>query len=365
MRGQPARRRLPRELELLADVRGQVGVAVLVVRHRGSVVRHELEDLVPALQDDGVGRDDEVAVGGGTGCVVFRLAVAALVRVAHEVVVGRRLGEPGEGRGLTRCQVGQLLAEVRASRGLHAVALVAVVDLVEIGRDDLLLAVVALLGEVLRHPDGLDDLLELALERPVLVLQQVRIEQARPDELLGDRRSAAAVAAQGVEARGDDRERVEAGVLPEGLVLDRGRGVEHERWDVLEGHDVALELAEAGELDLTGAVEEHGLLGQGVVPCGRGARSLRQRVVGQLLGRFEVAREGAIDRQRGDRGQDPDGGQEREHDDRDPAGGGPAGRLLVVDRVGLGAIGVGHRAQACRIGSDHAAHEDRRGVARA
>ena len=146
-------------------------------------------------------------------------------------------------------------------------------------------------------------------------------------------------------------QRVEAGVLPEGLVLDRGRGVEHERWDVLEGHDIALELAEAGDLDLTGAVEEHGLLGQGVV--------------GQLLGRFEVAREGAIDRQRGDRGQDPDGGQEREHDDRDPAGGGPAGRLLVVDRVGLGAIGVGHRAQACRIGSDHAAHEDRRGVARA
>ena len=48
----------------------------------------------------------------------------------------------------------------------------------------------------------------------------------------------------------DDRHRVEAGVLPEGLVLDRGRGVEQDRRDLLEGHDLALGVAEAGELDL-------------------------------------------------------------------------------------------------------------------
>ena len=73
-------------------------------------------------------------------------------------------------------------------------------------------------------------------------------QQPLADQLLGDRRGAAAVAPQRVEPGRDDRQRVEAGVLPERLVLDRGRRVEDERRDLLEGHDLAAGVAEAGQL---------------------------------------------------------------------------------------------------------------------
>ena len=66
---------------------------------------------------------------------------AALLGVAHEVVVRGRLGERGDDRGLGRGDAPR--ARCRSSdadRGLHAVALVAVVVLVEVGGDDLLLA---------------------------------------------------------------------------------------------------------------------------------------------------------------------------------------------------------------------------------
>ena len=61
-------------------------------------------------------------------------------RVQDEVVVRRRLRQPGEDRRLGDRQVVELLAEVRLGRGLDPVALVAVVVLVEVGGDDLLLA---------------------------------------------------------------------------------------------------------------------------------------------------------------------------------------------------------------------------------
>ena len=66
--------------------------------------------------------------------------------------------------------------EVASDRRLHAVALVAVVVLVEVGGDDRLLALLA--REVLGHPDRLDDLLELALGGPVRVLDERGVEQA-------------------------------------------------------------------------------------------------------------------------------------------------------------------------------------------
>ena len=117
--------------------------------------------------------------------------------------------------------------------------------------------------EVLRHPDRLDDLLELPLGGPGRGPGRgPRVEQAGADQLLGDRRGAAARAAQRVEPGGDDRRRVEAGVLPERLVLDRGRGIEQDRRDLVEGDDLALEVAEPGELDLAGPVVDDDLLGE-------------------------------------------------------------------------------------------------------
>ena len=84
-------------------------------------------------------------------------------------------------------------------------------------------------GEVLREPDRLDDLLELALGETVRVLEQIVLEEAHPGELLGDGRGAAAAAAQRVETGREDGDGIEAGVLPERLVLDGRRRVEAEK----------------------------------------------------------------------------------------------------------------------------------------
>ena len=65
-----------------------------------------------------------------------------------------------------------------------------------------------------------------------------------------------------LEAGRQDRDRIEAGVVPERLVLDRRRRVEQDRRDLVEGHDLALGLAEAGQLDLAGPVVDDRLFGQ-------------------------------------------------------------------------------------------------------
>ena len=85
-------------------------------------------------------------------------------------------------------------------------------------------------------------------------------EEAVADELLGDRRGAAGVAGQRVDAGRDDADRVEAGVLPERLVLDRRRRVDHDRRDLVERDDVALLAGERRELDLAGPVVDRRLL---------------------------------------------------------------------------------------------------------
>ena len=53
---------------------------------------------------------------------------------------------------------------------------------------------------------------------------------------------------------------IEAGVLPEGLVLDGRRGVDERRRDVVEGHELAAVGAEAGQQDLAGPVADGRLL---------------------------------------------------------------------------------------------------------
>ena len=92
--------------------------------------------------------------------------------------------------------------------------------------------------------------LSLRSSGPVGILDQLRVEQARADQLLGDRRGAAAFAAKRTEPGRHDRHRIEAGVLPEGLVLDRRRRVEEDLGDLVEGDDLPLGVAEAGQLDL-------------------------------------------------------------------------------------------------------------------
>ena len=86
-------------------------------------------------------------------------------------------------------------------------------------------------------------------------------QEARPDELLGDRRAAARPAVERVDRRPRRTPaRSKPGFDPEVLVLDRRRRVEDLRRELVEVDDLALALAEAGELDVAGAVEDDRLL---------------------------------------------------------------------------------------------------------
>ena len=113
-------------------------------------------------------------------------------------------------------------------------------------------------GILLGQAHGLDDLAELALVGGALE-GPVR-EEPGADELLGDRRCAARPAGDRVDAGRDDPDGIEAGVLPEPLVLDRGRRVDHLARDLVVGDDLAAERAELGELDLAGPVDDARLL---------------------------------------------------------------------------------------------------------
>ena len=195
---------------------------------------------------------------------------ADLGRVAHEVELRRRLRDRGQDRVLGEGQVGQRLAEVALGGRLHAVALVAVEVLVEVGRDDLLLAFLAGVG--LGEADRLDDLARLALVGRAL--EGRRRQEPGANELLGDGRGAAGLAGDGVEAGRDDARRVEARVDPEVLVLDRGRRVDDLAGQLVVGHELALEVAEAGQLDLAGPVVDDRLLLEGDV--GQGLDRIRE-----------------------------------------------------------------------------------------
>ena len=180
------------------------------------------------------------------------------------------------------------------------------------------------LRELLGHPDRLDDLLELALDRPVLVLDELLVEEPGADQLLGDGRGAATVTAQRVQTGRDDPHRVETGVLPEGLVLDGGRGVDDDRRDVIEVDDLPLEVPESRELGLPGAVIDDRLLGQDVL--------------GQLRGLIQTRCQRGVGPDGGEGADDADAGKEQEDDDGDRREGRtalPTSRLRAGHRPSL------------------------------
>ena len=108
-------------------------------------------------------------------------------------------------------------------------------------------------------------------------------QEAGADELLGDRRAAARMAGEGVERGRDEAGEVEARVRPEVLVLDRGRRVEELGRDLVEGDELALELAELASIDLARAVGDRRLLVEGQVAQGvlRIGQALAVVVVGR------------------------------------------------------------------------------------
>ncbi len=143
-------------------------------------------------------------------------------------------------------------------------------------------------------------------------------------------------AADGVEARRHDPDRVEARVLPEGAVLDGRGGVHEDGRDLVEGDDLAVELAEAGELDLLRPVVDDRLLRQ--------LDALEQRWIRQVLGELRVRADregGAGGSQRGQRGEQDQAHRGRDADAAACPSPGPGCRGAVVARV------VAHRPRVC------------------
>ncbi len=206
-------------------------------------------------------------------------------------------------------------------------------------------------GELLGQANRLDDLADLSLERGAR--ERGLGQEQRPDQLLGDRRCAARVAGQGVQARREDPGRIEAGVLPERLVLGGRGGVDENGRDLVVRDDVALLASKGGELDLAGPVEDLGLLGE-------------VEVVEDLL---RVGKALAVVRERGHRSHEPDdardekrGEQEHGEGDGDPCDVRITGRALprAVPAAALpagkaGLHGVGHDS----IGAMHSRSRSR------
>ena len=222
---------------------------------------HPVEDVVSAGIDLGRLRDDQLELARGTVLAGGDGDGAGWLGVLGQVEFGGRLGDRREDGGLGEAELFEREAEVGQGRRLDAVAPVAIEVLVEVGGDDLALALDA--GILLGQPDRLDDLADLPLVDGVG--EGLLGQEPRPDELLGDRRSAARPAVQGIDRGRDEAAEVEARVLPEVLVLRRGRRVEEVRREIVERHELAAQVAEPGALDLAGPVVDDRLLVEGEV----------------------------------------------------------------------------------------------------
>ena len=142
---------------------------------------------------------------------------------SRRVVSRRRLRQSREQRRLCERELLRRLREVRLRRGLDTVGLAAVVDLVQVRRQDLLLR--PLVGELHGEARFAQLPRERALSRDVEVAH----------ELLRDRRAALhdlALADVGPEGAGD-ADGVDPAVLPVALVLDRNRRLADPRADLV------------------------------------------------------------------------------------------------------------------------------------
>ncbi len=227
---------------------------------------HPTEDVVPSCDHLGarVVGPRRIGLGEAPTDGERQLAVACALQVGTALgVEGRgRLGQSREQGRLGRRQVPQVgdAEEDLGGRG-DTVGVLTVEDLVQIRRDDPLLALLARVRP--RHPRRLKDLLHLPLVLIRLRPKQLTREQPSADQLLGDRGRAALARARDVLVdRGRDRVRIEPFVLPERRVLHRGRRVEHELGDIVEADDAPLLRLEPGELDLPRPVVDDRRLGE-------------------------------------------------------------------------------------------------------
>ena len=138
-----------------------------------------------------------------------------LVGMVIYVVDGRIVGQSGQNGAFRQVELRNILAEVTVCRGLHAVAVVAEVDGVEVHDEDAVLVI-----DLLFERKSTEDLVYLALDGVIFVLSDVF------DELLRDRRAAVLVAAEHPALdRAERAPPVYAVMLVEALVLDGDDGV--------------------------------------------------------------------------------------------------------------------------------------------
>ena len=160
-------------------------------------------------------------------------------------VFGRRLEQPGEHRRFGERDVLHRLAEIILRRRRGAEGAAAHIGAVEIELEDVLLR------EMELEPDREESLLDLALERALVVEKDVL------GELLRDRGAALHdAAAAGVHAeRPEGADRVDAPMLEEAPVLGRERRLDQVVGEFLELHRIVVADAAAADL-LAVAVEE-------------------------------------------------------------------------------------------------------------
>ena len=206
------------KVELLADS-GLIRLPGLDV----ALVIHLLENgFLPLL----------VELPGGDGGAV-RAGVGDLIERAVE---GGVIGDGDDAGALRRAELPHVLVEVVPGRGLHAVAALAEIDIVEVELQDLLL------GVLLLKLQGPEDLPDLAVDIGLAVLSHIF------QGLLGDGGTAVGVALleEHVDGSADGALPVHAVVLEKALVLDGHGGLPHGVRDLVIVHRDAVLFALQG-----------------------------------------------------------------------------------------------------------------------
>jgi hypothetical protein len=232
--------RLDLELKVARRDHGQAKVAEVFAKHLlelGFRLVHEFwrEAGVGVLLDEHDGRGERL-VGVSLGCppVLYHLRQDILLPVLplRKVlrVVGRRLREAGEQAGLEEADIFDVLTEVKTRCFLHAKALVAEVDLVQVEGQDLILI------PALLEARGQFPLTHFARVTTVLPVAEPEL-----DYLLRDRRRAALPPPQDVvlETGLDDADSRNPRVVVELIVLSCENRIFRHLRNLREGGDGA------------------------------------------------------------------------------------------------------------------------------
>ncbi len=234
------------------------GILAITLHHRlpdhfGDVGRFDLDRrLVPACGDR-LGLRSACGIGIDVAFLQHPVddVVAAqqgALRIDQGIAAGGKLGDRRQGCRLGQTELRQRLAEVVFGRRRDAVGAIAEETLVQVQREDFVLAQFAL------HLDRQEDLGELA------DVGVFRAQEELAGDLLGDRAAAGhtAVAGGGQQPDGPrDAAPVEAGVLVEAGILGRQHRQAHGIRHLGHGHRVAARFAEQGDQFALAAVHGH------------------------------------------------------------------------------------------------------------